>query len=97
MSMSDFFIGTMDSPFIEREIFTEIKPKPLSAKQAKEEMDKSIISYVNRNIEQAVKENKYSFVIDMEQFSNEAMDRVIDLYDDYEIEKVYNSLYFTIK
>ena len=36
MSMSDFFVGTMDSPFIERETFTEIKPKPLSAKQAKE-------------------------------------------------------------
>ena len=36
MSMSDFFIGTMDSPVIERETFTENKPKPLSAKQAKE-------------------------------------------------------------
>ena len=95
--MSDFFIGTMDSPLTEIKTNAVLKPKPLSAKQAKEELDKNIISYVNRNIEQAIKENKYSFVIDMEQFSNEAMDRVVDLYADYEIEKVYNSLYFTIK
>ena len=95
--MSDFFIGTMDSPLTESKTNAVLKPKPLSAKQAKEELDKNIISYVNRNIEQAIKENKYSFVIDMEQFSNEVMDRVVDLYADYEIEKVYNSLYFTIK
>ena len=68
MSMSDFFAGTMDSQFLEHETFTENKQKPFSAKQAKEEMDKSIINYVNRNIEQAIKENKYSFVIDMGQF-----------------------------
>ena len=95
--MSYFFIGTMDSPLTEIKTNAVLKPKPLSAKQAKEELDKNIISYVNRNIEQAIKENKYSFVIDMEQFSNEAMDRVVDLYADYEIEKVYNSFYFTIK
>ena len=97
MSMSDFFAGTMDSPFIERETFAEIKPKPLSAKQAKEGMDTNIINYINRNIEQAVKENKYSFVINMEQFSNEAIDRVIDLYHDYDIETAYTNLYFTIR
>ena len=51
MSMSDFFAGTMDSQFLEHETFTESKQKPFSAKQAKEEMDKSIINYVNRNIE----------------------------------------------
>ena len=51
--MSDFFVETMDSPFIERESFTENKtnailmPKPLPAKQAKEEMDKLIINHVN--------------------------------------------------
>ena len=55
--MSDFFVETMDSPFIEREAFTENKtnailmPKPLPAKQAKEEMDKLIINHVNYNIE----------------------------------------------
>ena len=97
MSMSDFFVGTMDSPVIERETFTENKPKPLSAKQAKEEMDKNIINYVNSNIEQAIKGNKYSFVIDMGQFSNEAIDRVIDLYHDYDIDMAYTNLYFTIK
>ena len=97
MSMSDFFAGTMDSPITESKTTTENKPKPLSAKQAKEEMDKNIISYVNRNIEQAIKENKYSFVINMEQFSNEAIDRVMDLYHDYDIETAYNNLYFTIK
>lgn len=95
--MSDFFVGTMDSPFIEREPFTESKSKPLSAKQAKEEMDKNIISYVNNNIEQAIKGNKYSFVIDMGQFSNEAIDRVIDLYHDYIIDMDYTNFYFTIK
>ena len=97
MSMSDFFVGTMDSQFIERETFIEKNPKPLSAKQAKEEMDKNIINYVNSNIEQAIKENKYSFVIDMGQFSNEAIDRVIDLYRDYDIDMAYTNLYFTIK
>ena len=34
MSMSDFFVETMDSPFIERETLTENKTQPLSAKQA---------------------------------------------------------------
>ena len=97
MSMSDFFVGTMDSPSIERKTFTETKPKPFSVKQAKEEMDKNIINYVNSNIEQAIKENKYSFVIDMGQFSNEAIDRVIDLYHDYDIDMAYTNLYFTIK
>lgn len=97
MSMSDFFAGTMDSQFIERETFTESKPKPLSAKQAKEEMDNNIINYVNSNIEQAIKGNKYSFVIDMGQFSNEAIDRVIDLYHDYDIDRAYTNLHFTIK
>ena len=97
MPMSDFFVGTMDSPFIERETFSEIKPKPFSAKQAKEEMDKNIINYINSNIEQAVKENKYSFVINMEQFSNEAIDRVIDLYHDYDMEFAYTNIYFTIR
>lgn len=97
MSMSDFFVGTMDSPITENKTNTILMPKPLSSKQAKEEMDKSIINYVNRNIEQAIKENKYSFVINMEQFSNEAIDRVIDLYHDYDIETAYTNLYFTIR
>ena len=98
MSMSDFFAGTMDSQFIERETFTESKSKPLSAKQAKEEMDKAIINYVNRNIEQTIKGGKYSFVIDMGQFSSDAIKRVIDLYDDYDIEMIHSkTLYFTIK
>ena len=98
MSMSDFFIGTMDSPLIEREAFTEGKPKPLLAKQAKEEMDKNIISYVNRNIEQAIKDSKYSFVIDMGQFSSDAIKRVIDLYDDYDIEMTHSkTLHFIIR
>ncbi len=95
--MSDSFVGTIDSPFIERETFAELKPKPFSAKQAKDEMDKNIINYVNSNIEQAIKGNKYSFVIDMGQFSNEAIDRVIDLYHDYDIDMAYTNLYFTIK
>ncbi len=60
-------------------------------------MDKNIINYVNSNIEQAIKGNKYSFVIDMGQFSNEAIDRVIDLYHDYDIDMAYTNLYFTIK
>ena len=98
MSMSDFFVGTMDSPFIERETFAENKPKPLSAKQAKEEMDKNIINYVNRNIEQAIKDGKYSFVFDMGQFSSDAIKRVIDLYDDYDIEMTHSkTLHFIIK
>lgn len=97
MSMSDFFVGTMDSPITESKTNTILIPKPFSAKQAKEEMDKNIINYINRNIEQAVKENKYSFVINMEQFSNEAIDRVIDLYHDYDIETAYTNLYFTIR
>ena len=59
MSMSDFFAWTMDSQFLEHETFTENKQKPLSAKQAKEEMDKNIINYVNSNIEQAIKGNWY--------------------------------------
>ena len=34
--MSDFFIGTMDSPLTESKTNAVLKPKPLSAKQAKE-------------------------------------------------------------
>ena len=97
MSMSDFFIGTMDSPLTESKSNAILKPKPLSAKQAKEEMDNFVISYINRNIKQAIKDNKYTFVIDMKQFSNEAIDRAVELYNDYDIEQVYNCLYFTIK
>ena len=55
MSMSDFFVETMDSPFIERETLTENKTQPLSAKQAKEDMDKSTVNHVNYYIEQAIK------------------------------------------
>ena len=97
MSMSDFFTGTMDSPITENKTNAALKPKPLSAKQAKEEIDKFVISYINSNIKQAIKDSKYTFAIDMKQFSNEAIDRVVELYGDYDIEQVYNCLYFTIK
>ena len=97
MSMSDFFTGTMESPFIERESITENKVKPFSAKQAKEEMDKSIINHVNYNIEQAIKEHKYTFDVDMWGFPVDCFDRVRELYNDYEITGCGEVLTFKIK
>lgn len=99
MSMSDFFINTIDKPVSVDDIISNNCEmlKPISATKAKSEMDKKLIKEINKVIENNINNLNFSFEINMKGYSSQAIDRVIELFHDYDIEKVYSTLYFKIK